>query len=63
VEVSKHFDGAPAADKTDDVGIDACAEKGHGAASSKTAGGDTKRVDAKLEVSGSSAMYGRVWRK
>jgi hypothetical protein len=56
VEILKHFVGAPSADKTDDVGIDTGAEEEHGTTGSKTAGGDAKRIYAKLEVEGSGAV-------
>jgi hypothetical protein len=56
MKVVKHFIGAPAADETDDVGVNTCAEKGHGATSTKAAGGDTTGVDTEGEVKGSGTV-------
>ena len=55
VKIAKHFVGAPATDKTNDVGIDPSAKKGHSTASTETAGGDTLGVDAKSKVEGGGA--------
>jgi hypothetical protein len=55
VKVAKHFVRAPTTDKANDVGVDACTEKGHGAARTKPAGGNAKRIDAKHEEEGCGA--------
>jgi hypothetical protein len=55
VKVAKHFVRAPTTDKTNDVGVNARTEKSHSAARTKTAGGNTKGVDAKREEEGCGA--------
>ena len=48
MKVAQHLVGAPAADKTDDVGIDLGAKKGHGASRTKGAGTDVRGEETKL---------------
>ena len=52
MKVAKHFIGAPTTNKANDVGVDTSTKKGHSAASTETAGGDAKGVDAKRKVEG-----------
>jgi hypothetical protein len=52
VKVAKHFVRAPPTDKTNDVGVDARTEEGHGTTRAKTAGRNAKGVDAKREEEG-----------
>jgi hypothetical protein len=55
VKVAKHFVRAPPTDKTNDVGVDARTEEGHGTTRAKTAGRNAKGVDAKREEEGGGA--------
>jgi hypothetical protein len=50
VQVAKHFIGAPATDKTDDVRVNASTKEGHGTTSTETASRDTTRVNTQSEV-------------
>ena len=54
MKIAKHFVGAPATDKTNDVGIDTSAQEGHSTPSPETAGGDMLGIYTKGEVEGSS---------
>jgi hypothetical protein len=54
MKIAKHFIGAPATDKANDVGVDASAKEGHSTPRTETAGGDVLGVNAKGEVEGSS---------
>ena len=48
MEVPKHLVRSPAADKTDDVGVNLGAKECHGASSTKRAGTDVGREEAEL---------------
>jgi hypothetical protein len=54
MKIAKHFVGAPATDKTNDVSIDTSAEEGHSTTRTETAGGDVLGVNAESEVERSS---------
>jgi hypothetical protein len=48
MEVAQHLVGAPATDKTDDVGIDLGAKQGHSASRTKGAGTDVRGEESEL---------------
>jgi hypothetical protein len=54
MKIAKHFVGAPATDKANDVGIDTSAQEGHSTPGTKATGGDVPGVDAEGEVEGGS---------